>query len=85
MCIRDRIGRRADNGEIVVRIDPKYFRPTEVDELLGDASKARKKLNWEPITSLEEMVTEMINHDLGEAQKESLLKNKGFMIHSSKE
>ena len=79
------IGRRADNGEIVVRVDPKYFRPTEVDELLGDASKARKKLNWEPITSLEEMVTEMINHDLGEAQKESLLKNKGFMIHSSKE
>ena len=79
------IGRRADNGEIVVRVDPKYFRPTEVDELLGDASKARKKLNWEPITSLEEMVTEMINHDLEDAQKESLLKNKGFKIHSSKE
>ena len=79
------IGRRADNGEIVVRVDPKYFRPTEVDELLGDASKARNKLNWAPTTSLEEMVTEMINHDLEEAKKESLLKNKGFKIHSSNE
>ena len=79
------IGRRADNGEIVVRIDPNYFRPTEVDELLGDASKARQKLNWEPTISLEEMISEMINNDLEEAKKESLLKNKGFTIHSANE
>ncbi len=79
------IGRRADNGEIVVRIDPNYFRPTEVDELLGDASKARQKLNWEPTISLEEMISEMINNDLEEAKKESLLRNKGFTIHSANE
>ena len=79
------IGRRADNGEIVVRIDPNYFRPTEVDELLGDASKARQKLNWEPTISLEEMISEMINNDLEEAKKESLLRKKGFTIHSTKE
>ena len=53
--------------------------------MLGDASKASKKLNWEPTTSLEEMIAEMINHDLEEARKESILRNKGFMIHSSNE
>ena len=79
------VGRRADNGDIVVRIDSNYFRPTEVDELLGDASKARKKLNWEPTISLEEMIAEMINHDLEEAKKESLLRKKGFTIHTSNE
>ncbi len=79
------VGRRADNGEIVVKIDPKYFRPTEVDELLGDASKARQKLNWEPNISLEDLISEMISHDLEEAIKESLLRKKGFTIHSTKE
>ena len=57
------IGRRADNKEIVIRIDPKYYRPTEVDELLGDASKARKLLNWEPKISLEEIISEMVKED----------------------
>ncbi len=79
------VGRRADNGEIVVKIDPKYFRPTEVDELLGDASKARQKLNWEPNISLEDLISEMVSHDLEEAKKESLLRKKGFTIHSTKE
>ena len=79
------VGRRVDNGEIVIRIDSNYFRPTEVDELLGDASKARKKLNWEPSISLEEMISEMINHDLEEAKKESLLRKKGYKIYSSNE
>ena len=79
------IGRRADNGKIVVRVDPKYFRPTEVDELLGDASKAKKKLNWEPKTSLEDLIEEMITFDSNEAQKEAILKNKGFEIYKSLE
>ena len=48
----DEVGRRADTGEIIIRIDPKYFRPTEVDELLGDSKKAREKLNWEPKIAL---------------------------------
>tara|TARA_Y100001970_G_scaffold294300_1_gene450089 strand:+ start:7706 stop:8848 length:1143 start_codon:yes stop_codon:yes gene_type:complete len=72
------IGRRADNGEIVVRVDPKYFRPTEVDQLLGDASKARKSLGWEPKTSLDQLISEMINNDKIESQKERLLKEKGY-------
>ena len=46
------VGIRADNNEIVVRIDPRYFRPTEVNELLGDASKAKKKLGWKPKITL---------------------------------
>ena len=77
------IGRRGDTNEIVIRIDPRYFRPTEVDVLLGDPSKARKKLGWEPKTTLEEMIEEMINNDLNEAKKNLLLKNKGFDIIQS--
>ena len=74
------IGRRADNGEIVIRIDPRYFRPTEVDYLLGDSSKALKELSWKPKTSLEEIIAEMIKHDESEAKKELFLKNKGFEL-----
>ena len=72
------IGRRADNNEIVIRVDPRYFRPAEVNELLGDSNKAKEKLRWTPEISLEEMIEEMINFDLQEAKKEKLLKAKGF-------
>ena len=82
---KDEIGKRADTGEIVIRIDPRYFRPTEVDELLGDSSKARKKLKWEPKISIAELISEMIDEDSKESQKEALLKNKGFPIYTSKE
>jgi len=58
------IGKRADTGKIVVRIDPRYFRPSEVNELLGDATKAKKKLGWEFKISLEEMIHEMVQEDL---------------------
>ena len=51
------IGRRADTGEVVIRIDDRYFRPAEVETLLGDATRAREKLNWTPTISLEEMVS----------------------------
>ena len=74
------IGRRADTKEIVIRIDPRYFRPTEVDELLGDSSKAKNKLGWEPKTSLEELIEEMISKDKEEARKQSYLRKKGFNI-----
>ncbi len=73
------IGRRDDNGEIVIRIDPKYFRPAEVDSLLGDATKARDKLGWQASTTLEELVSDMINFDVKEAKKESILLKKGFL------
>ena len=79
------IGRRADNKEIVIKIDPKYFRPTEVDELLGDSSKALKKLNWQPKITLEELIKEMINFDKQEADKESLLIKEGFSISVANE
>ncbi len=81
----DEVGKRADTGEVVIRIDPRYFRPTEVDELLGDATKARKKLGWEPKISIEELISEMIEEDSKEAEKEFILKNKGFSIFSSME
>ena len=74
----DEVGKRADTGEIVIRIDPNYFRPTEVDTLLGDASLAKKKLGWEPKTSLEELIDEMLKHDMKEAEKESILRTGGF-------
>ena len=77
------VGIRADNNRIVVRIDPRYFRPTEVNELLGDASKAKKKLGWKPKITLETLVEEMINSDKEEALRESLLKEKGFKVNQS--
>ncbi len=72
----DEVGRRADTGAIVVRVDKRYFRPTEVEELLGDASKAKKKLGWEPKISLEELIEEMIFEDLKLAKKEAVLDSK---------
>ena len=61
------VGRRADTGEIVIKIDPRYYRPTEVQELLGDASKAKNKLGWEPKITLEQLVSEMVK-----AEKDSV-------------
>tara|TARA_B100000989_G_scaffold164908_1_gene123276 strand:+ start:163 stop:1284 length:1122 start_codon:yes stop_codon:yes gene_type:complete len=81
----DEVGRRADTNEVVIRIDKRYFRPTEVDELLGDSTKAKEKLNWEPQISLSQLISEMIEEDLKEAKKEAILKMKGFSVYSSKE
>ncbi len=74
------VGKRADNKEIVIRIDPRYFRPTEVDQLLGDSSKAERELGWVPKINLEDMVEEMIQNDLEEAKRDLYLKEKGFKI-----
>ena len=79
------VGKRADNGQIVIRIDPKYFRPTEVEYLLGDSSVAHKDLGWVPKIGLEDIVSEMINHDNEEAKKDLLLKKKGFKPQNSLE
>ncbi len=76
------IGRRADTNEIIIRIDPRYFRPTEVDELLGDPTKAHNKLGWEPKISLEEMISEMITFDHEQAKKELLLRDSGMKVAS---
>jgi len=67
-------------GKCIVAVDPRYFRPTEVDALLGDASKAKKDLGWEPKTSFEEMVTEMVAQDLREAERDVLCSREGFEV-----
>tara|TARA_S200000501_G_scaffold375612_1_gene428108 strand:- start:2330 stop:3481 length:1152 start_codon:yes stop_codon:yes gene_type:complete len=81
----DEVGIRADNSKVVVKIDPRYFRPCEVDTLLGDPSKASRELGWEATTNLEELVKEMIDNDIIQAKKELLVLNKGFKINSPKE
>tara|TARA_Y100001968_G_scaffold329844_1_gene380157 strand:+ start:8139 stop:9278 length:1140 start_codon:yes stop_codon:yes gene_type:complete len=79
------IGRRADNGQIVVRIDPRYFRPAEVNTLLGDPAKAKEKLGWIPTITLEELIKEMIIEDKKQASKEAYLMKKGFEVIPSLE
>jgi len=69
----DEVGIRSDTGEIIIRIDPRYFRPTEVESLLGDATKAHKKLNWKPRIDLEELVSDMVENDLEIAKNEKIL------------
>ena len=78
----DEIGRREDTNEIVIRIDKRYFRPTEVSTLLGDPTLAKDKLGWVPKTTLEELVSEMVKVDKEEAQKELLLTKSGFKINN---
>jgi len=69
---------RCKVGDVVVKVDPRYYRPTEVETLLGDATKAREKLGWTPKISLPELVGEMIEADYTTARKDSLVKLAGF-------
>ena len=79
------VGRRKDTGKIVVKVDSRYFRPTEVDTLLGDPTAARKKLGWEPRTTLEDLIKEMVESDLSDAKKEAHLATQEFGNNSYKE
>ena len=74
-----------DNGSEIVRIDPRYFRPTEVDTLLGDSSKARQQLGWKPKTTFKELVKEMVAMDLMEAEKDELCLQEGFQTYNQAE
>jgi GDPmannose 4,6-dehydratase len=65
-------------GRAIVAVDPRYFRPAEVETLLGDASKARRELGWEPRTSFTELVSEMVAEDLKEAERDALVHKHGF-------
>ncbi|QKS30963.1 MAG: GDP-mannose 4,6-dehydratase [Candidatus Accumulibacter similis] len=65
-------------GDVVVRVDPRYFRPTEVETLLGDPSKAREKLGWTPTTSVQELVREMVLADYSSARRDAMVKLAGF-------
>ena len=81
----DEVGIRVDTGEIVIRIDKRYFRPCEVDSLLGNAKKAADELGWQAKTDLESLVKEMIAEDISIAKKEVLISKKGFNVSSPQE
>ena len=72
-------------GDVVVQVDPRYYRPTEVETLLGDPSKAKAKLGWTPEITLDEMITEMVAHDLDRAKQHVLLQKHGFSVAVGKE
>jgi GDPmannose 4,6-dehydratase len=72
-------------GDVIVQIDPRYFRPTEVETLLGDPSKAKQKLGWTPEITVQEMCSEMVREDLEQATKAALLKKHGYKISISAE
>ena len=63
---------------MIVRVDPRYFRPTEVETLLGDPAKAKQKLGWEPRISFEELVQEMVREDLRIAERDALINKHGY-------
>jgi GDPmannose 4,6-dehydratase len=72
-------------GDVIVRVDPRYFRPTEVETLLGDPTKAREKLGWTPKTTLQQLVQEMTLADYTAAQRDSLVKSAGFQAYDYNE
>jgi GDPmannose 4,6-dehydratase len=78
----DEVGIERKGGKTIVRVDPRYFRPTEVETLLGDPSKAKEKLGWEPKISFEDMVREMIVEDLKLAERDQVVRQKGYRAYN---
>jgi GDPmannose 4,6-dehydratase len=78
----DEVGIERKSGKTIVRVDPRYFRPTEVETLLGDPSKAKEKLGWEPKISFEDMVREMIVEDLKLAERDQVVRQKGYRAYN---
>ncbi|HUF71739.1 MAG TPA: GDP-mannose 4,6-dehydratase [Gammaproteobacteria bacterium] len=76
----DEAGIDTVSGNTVIRVDPRYFRPTEVDTLLGDASKARAELGWEPEVDFEALVEEMVREDLALAERDALVAREGYTV-----
>lgn len=72
-------------GDLVMQIDPRYYRPTEVETLLGDSSKAKKNLGWVPEFTFDEMIAEMVENDLKQAEQHSLLQKHGYLVTIGKE
>jgi len=72
-------------GDVIVKIDPQYYRPTEVETLLGDPSKAKQQLGWVPEITLDQMIAEMVTHDLNAAKQLALLKQHGYTVAVGKE
>jgi GDPmannose 4,6-dehydratase len=72
-------------GDVIIRVNPHYFRPAEVETLLGDPSKAKELLGWVPEITVEEMCAEMVSHDLEQAKQKSLLKSHGYHVSVTRE
>ena len=86
--VRSVEGKSADYlsaGDVIVRVDPRYFRPAEVETLLGDPTLAKDELGWVPTTALDEMVDEMVGHDLDQANRVRILKERGFHVSLDQE
>ena len=81
----DEVGIDAATGRTLVHVDPRYFRPTEVETLLGDPTKAREKLGWTAEVSFPELVAEMVESDLEEAKRDALVAKEGFKIYNHHE
>ncbi len=81
----DEVGYDKTDGQVRVKIDPRYFRPTEVELLLGDPTKAKDKLGWEPETSFAEMVKTMVAEDLMEAERDNYCQRQGFKVYVHEE
>jgi GDPmannose 4,6-dehydratase len=81
----DEVGIDAATGRTLVRVDPRYFRPTEVETLLGDASKARQKLGWTPEVGFSELVAEMVTEDLEGAKRDAMIAKEGYRVYSHHE
>ena len=77
------VGKNAQTGKLLVSVDPTYFRPTEVDLLIGDATKAKEKLGWSPTCDLKQLISEMISSDLEDARKNRHLLSGGFQTNST--
>ena len=75
----------ATSSRVVVRIDPRYFRPAEVETLLGDPTKAAERLGWRPETSFDELVDEMVANDLQLARRDAIVRREGFRIFEHRE
>ena len=72
-------------GDVIMKIDPRYYRPTEVETLLGDPTKAKEKLGWVPEITLDEMIVEMVANDLDQAKRHALLQKHGYTVAVGKE
>ena len=79
----DEVGKNAQTGKLLVSVDPTYFRPTEVDLLIGDATKAKEKLGWRPTCELKQLISEMISSDLEETRKDIHLLSGGFQTNNT--
>jgi GDPmannose 4,6-dehydratase len=76
----DEVGIDTNTGKSIIRVDPRYFRPTEVETLLGDSSKARKVLGWAPKISFDELVEEMAREDLDSAKRDHMVRQAGYKM-----